>query len=360
MNISKELEPYFSSELSIRTYNHEQARLEAIEILENEMIKSPLSKLKFDDDKWTLWFNGSLTTRTINFEKMNLITNKFPSVNAKEFEIVVKCWLADLLLNYSNHYVDGMFRYFCKFLSVSEVFSQSKLEEAELYLLNKCSQRIQYDIAISTLNFLEFYDEFDGGAQYVPLLVELRNKNTIQYRDDFQRNLPPAKEVLTFNLIVNDYFSKVDKCSEEYIYYFPVYLWWNLTNIIPLRPFEFCSIARDALYEEKGEFLIKLPRKKNKKTKNGVQIIDEILISKKLGEDILDYIKKTNSYGKCKSLCHPYLRSTTEVKSQFSTLKQFYILQSFYKHIVAGKYKLSIKIDSKGIPIQCNENEINK
>lgn len=362
MNLSKELEDYFKTELlayNSSHFNKEEAVQIAIELLEEEMEKSPSSHLKFHEKQWHLWFENSLSTRVIDFEKLRVAISTYSEMKVEEFETIVKCWLADLISTYSFNYVDEIYRYFLQFLKISEVFSMSKIDEVETYLSNKCSQRVQYDIAISTLNFIEFYEEIDKNFEYGTLLIDIRERNSPSNRGDSQRSLPPAREVLIFDWVVNDYFSKINKYSEEYLYYFPIYLWWNMTNIIPLRPAEFCDIKRDALHPENGEFFIKLPRNKNRKTVNGVQSVSEILISKELGEEIEHYKKETEKYGHCETLCHPYIRSKREIKTAFSTLKHAYVLQAFYKYIVLEEYKFKVKLNPQGEPTQCEKEEVN-
>ena len=93
------------------------------------------------------------------------------------------------------------------------------------------------------------------------------------------RELPSTQDILKFSLVVEDYF-KTDLSDDNYRKYFCIYLWWNLTTVIPLRISEFCDIKRNSLVEEDDGFLLKLPRKKQNNRR--IQVIDSILIPKRL------------------------------------------------------------------------------
>lgn len=60
-----------------------------------------------------------------------------------------------------------------------------------------------------------------------------------------QRVLAAFNSYLRFNEILADYWQTAS--DEMKLFYFPVYLWWNLTAVLPLRPTEFLLTPRDCL-----------------------------------------------------------------------------------------------------------------
>ncbi|MGL6201548.1 MAG: hypothetical protein ACRC3H_21735 [Lachnospiraceae bacterium] len=48
--------------------------------------------------------------------------------------------------------------------------------------------------------------------------------------------------------------------EKEKLFFFPIYLWWNLTAVLPLRPTEFLLTPRDCLEERDGESWITIRR----------------------------------------------------------------------------------------------------
>jgi integrase len=60
-----------------------------------------------------------------------------------------------------------------------------------------------------------------------------------------QRNLADFNSYLKFNEIITEFWQSADK--KQKLFYFPLYFWWNLTAILPLRPTEFLLTPRDCL-----------------------------------------------------------------------------------------------------------------
>jgi len=60
-----------------------------------------------------------------------------------------------------------------------------------------------------------------------------------------QRRLADFTSYLKFNEIINEFWQTADE--KQKLFYFPLYFWWNLTAILPLRPTEFLLTPRDCL-----------------------------------------------------------------------------------------------------------------
>src|SRR5699024_1589232 len=108
-----------------------------------------------------------------------------------------------------------------------------------------------------------------------------------------------SQDILKFSLVIEDYFQP-GMAEQEYFKFYPVYLWWKLTTIIPLRISEFCSIDRSGLNHREGDYFIKLPRKKQNNRR--VQVHDEIYIPNSLANNIVEYVNRTNQFGDSKTL----------------------------------------------------------
>lgn len=103
------------------------------------------------------------------------------------------------------------------------------------------------------------------------------------------RDLPVFKDVLTFNDCVNDYF--VTYPMETTIKFYPVFLWWTMTNIIPIRPIEFLRIKADCLKVKKDmSYWITIPRfKMISSSLDETHWEQEILINKRVYDLINKY-----------------------------------------------------------------------
>lgn len=147
-------------------------------------------------------------------------------------------------------------------------------------------------------------------------------------------------------MVVEDYF-KSDLSDEHYRKYFCIYLWWNLTTIIPLRISEFCDIKRNNLIEVDDGFLLKLPRKKQNNRR--IQVIDSILIPKRLAEAINAYKNSTDKYGNTSTLISylslPFQKHNLDQKinsESFDSNIFSYVLKDFYDEIVCKRYGFKI------------------
>ena len=120
------------------------------------------------------------------------------------------------------------------------------------------------------------YANFEGTDFYSSLLDELIDEalalsNAESPEDNNRRKLSDFQSILLFNRIIEDFWKKVNDDSNKELkeLYFPLYLWWKITNIIPLRITEFCVTPYDCIEESTdGKFYIYLRRttlKGNKK-----------------------------------------------------------------------------------------------
>lgn len=92
-----------------------------------------------------------------------------------------------------------------------------------------------------------------GQIYNVPATPSLRYK---------RRELKRYQSYFKFDHYLTMYWK--DAPDSEKILFFPIWLWWHLTAIIPLRVTEFTLIPRDCVYEQNGEYYIRLRRTKLK------------------------------------------------------------------------------------------------
>ncbi len=122
--------------------------------------------------------------------------------------------------------------------------------------------------------------------------------SAMQTRRKKQRKLADFQSYFRFHDVLNEYWKNAER--EEKLYYFPMYLWWNLTAILPLRPTEFLMIPRDCLGNNNDGYEITIRRTKLKGgntkltyTIEGDFIRKKYSLSKQLAEQILWYQSET-------------------------------------------------------------------
>jgi hypothetical protein len=95
----------------------------------------------------------------------------------------------------------------------------------------------------------EFLSLLPGGTIERDLVEEALEERVQAYRHssgaDSRRVLAAFENYLRFNEAISEYWETA--CGDAKLFYFPIYLWWNLTSILPLRPTEFLLTPRDCL-----------------------------------------------------------------------------------------------------------------
>ena len=225
-----------------------------------------------------------------------------------------------------------------------------------------------------------------NGPDLINLLILLPGENPEKFRliDDLQdyleasegkrrsgeqRTLAYYQTYFRFDAILQDFWQTASQ--EEKLLYFPVYLWWRITMIIPLRPTEFVLTPRNCIVEKEGKTIVLLRRTKLKGMTQAV--------SYKISEDY--EIKEYNIPGDLAEEISWYREKTAEVYSSdidtlFCKATQFDIagvlrdddhhytyanlgqcLARYYRDILVGRYNLTIVPDKRN-PL--NEGEIGR
>ena len=106
-----------------------------------------------------------------------------------------------------------------------------------------------YEHAGSVLEFLRLPDAFERAMCLTP--------------SPRHRTLAPFQDYILFDNSLSMFWKQAD--TDAKIQYFPLYLWWNLSGILPLRPTEFLLIPRDCLSQTDGKNILTIRRTNLKK-----------------------------------------------------------------------------------------------
>ncbi|MBD8068100.1 integrase [Bacillus sp. PS06] len=328
---------------------------EAVNILKNEPLHYSGD---FDDDEWIFHINNLNTglKRKLKFKELKA----YESVNhiPNNFQVIVKCWVADLIPKYHITTVAGYYLKLLKFLEYTDGFDQEKDDEFVLWFTSTqtiSNKDKQYTIYV-ILNFLDYAD-IEAGEVYIKPLLNLKKK---VIRKKANRTLPPSKDILAFSQSIDFYYQEIksSNCKDmkwinEKLLYYPIIIWWKLTTIIPLRPSEFCSIKRNCLSEGEGNYYLHLPR--HKYQKKHPNVVDKVRIDQITFELISAYIDETDKYGnsdtlisynsvlKTSSYFIRSIRETQKININVFNIEQLYLwIQIFYEKIVRPKYGFNI------------------
>ena len=113
-----------------------------------------------------------------------------------------------------------------------------------------------------------------------------------------QRQLADFASYLRFNDIMESFWESAD--NRQKLFYFPLYFWWNLTAILPLRPMEFLLTPQNCLRNKNGVDILTVRRTKLKGGMEKIRYrisedydLKEYAVNDGLAGELSRYIKAT-------------------------------------------------------------------
>ncbi|RFB15074.1 site-specific integrase [Bacillus sp. HNG] len=361
-------------ELSGETFSIENSIKKSKEILEFLKDEEEIFHGEFDEDIWTFEVHSAKGTTTIFDFSMVKNATIFRGDGDFSYVILVKCWVAELLSEFYPQSVRGKFGLLIRILEQTHFFSPNKLmgfieslrnytptiinymESNELNKgtdlgdeLNKDKKGLTtvYNIILTSLNFLTF-SELNSFHTYHKPLIDMKKGLQIE---PIIRRLPKGKDVIKLDYCIKQYFEN-GLFSPDRLFFAPILLWWRITNVIPIRISEFCTIRRECISEIDGRYYITLPRKKKPASHRRVQVVDTLEITKDIFDLIDGYIKLTIPYGESNTLISYRTVLTLEEKNAprkkrnmdyFNSAIFARLIKRFYRDIVYGIYNESIE-----------------
>lgn len=195
------------------------------------------------------------------------------------------------------------------------------------------------------------------GDDLLEILDIIGDSYRMSDKDNGQRQLATFDTYFLFNDIINDYWKSVDIDDYDKIFYYPLYLWWKITGIIPLRPREFILTPKECLVKKSNNWYIRLRRNnlKGSGKHHSYKIAEdyficEYQIPEQLAQEVLEYIDLTNNKGfsNLDTLFIPdvhykkWEHSKSHRNRYFTYVNLCTVLRYFYKEVIIGKYKLKV------------------
>ncbi|CQR46439.1 Phage integrase family protein [Paraliobacillus sp. PM-2] len=143
---------------------------------------------------------------------------------------------------------------------------------------------VGYEMAGNVRRFLSFYEH--------PLSSNIiKICNQIKKPPKNNRDLPYFPDVVAFDESLETYFHSLN--SNDYIRFYPLMIWWKLTNVLPMRVVEFLKLKKNCIEsKDDGTFWITLPREKQRADSPfKIDVTDTVQINKEIYETILKYIQ---------------------------------------------------------------------
>lgn len=188
--------------------------------------------------------------------------------------------------------------------------------------------------------------------------------NLVDYRyslnnADNKRPLASFDSYFLFNDIIKDYWSG-NIPENERLFFYPLYLWWRISGVIPLRPREFILTPRNCLEKRDDGWYITLRRNQIKGSEKRIsyKIKDDYYtvqypINTELAEEIQKYIIFTNRYESTELetlfVTDVHYRQWNRAKHKnsryFTYTNLNCVMRYFYHDVIEDRYGLKIVYD---------------
>lgn len=160
-----------------------------------------------------------------------------------------------------------------------------------------------YEKIPANVHTLEFLKMLPDSTEMRELAIENMEDQTLFSQQmkglKLQRILASFENYFKFNDCLEQFWINAEE--KERLFYFPLYLWWKLTVILPLRPTEFLLLPRHCLSRENGESILTVRRTRLKGGSKPIRynIADDYRLMKycipeTLASEIQAYIETTS------------------------------------------------------------------
>ncbi|MGR5909123.1 hypothetical protein ACT7DL_32610 [Bacillus paranthracis] len=113
------------------------------------------------------------------YDFSNFDSAQFNAKLPKEFKTIVKCWVVNLVDNYKNAAVSGLIQ-LTKGFEITEGFKDTKVKSfVDFIEFSELNYNYKRHIVDVLCNFFDYAD-LDIAGDYLPSLIELKNKNALK------------------------------------------------------------------------------------------------------------------------------------------------------------------------------------
>jgi len=321
----------------------------------------------FDSNRWVFYDELAQHNKYIEFSLFDdLITDKI--ISYEELQLI-KCLLIEYLDNGIGY--KSIMRYYNSIYSLIEISENFRIrDDQELsMILKRDAKYLIYSISIT--DYINFLDSIGWAEDGHLVALNYFYENYIGNKtDNSVKALPKTVDIFKFGYYMDKFYNEE---NDEILInlFFPLRLWWKITNVIPMRPSEFTTkIKRNCIKDEGGNYLLYINRVKvtsseNSKVKNSrasIPLLNRVGISKDIYDLIQEYLNITSSdeltetllsyktYKKYSNAFHqkfnstsfdyvPLIEKSVKVYQEYFNLDTLNkLLELFYSKIIKGKY----------------------
>lgn len=232
-------------------------------------------------------------------------------------------------------------------------------EPEELYAL---SETFFMQHPSRVIDFFSMLPEAADTEKMEHLLSVLDNIADWRYSlndSDKRRQLASFDSYFLFHDIMNDYWAS-NMLEDERLFFYPLYLWWQITGVIPLRPREFILTPRKCLEQKSDGWYLTLRRNRIKGSDKKIAYkIDEdyYTVQYKIPDRLASEIQKYIDFTKCYEATelntlfvtdthyHQWKQKKHSNSRYFTYINMSCVMRYFYHDVIEGRYGLKIVYD---------------
>lgn len=231
-------------------------------------------------------------------------------------------------------------------------FEREEFVDSRIY--DKCNQISEFFSLLKVDNESKLEQVFSA--------LETLTDEFREYYPSDQRTLASFESYFKFNDIVKRFWEESTSLNEK-LFYFPVYLWWNLSGVLPMRPREFVLTPRNCLKKQGDSWELTVLKDKLKGSHQSVhyRISDDYKrvtyrVPDKMADLINWYLDATKSFAdnKLKTLFitdthyKRWDRCTPFTSRYFTYTNLTTCLRYFFEQIVSERYGYTIIYERHG------------
>ena len=295
----------------------------------------------FEDSRWLITDEYAITGLNFRVEEFSYRRHyeKLFNMNVEEFTNSIKVFVTTLLGKYAPTSIRDFLNDIARLITINPEQIISGRADLSTFSITMC------------LNFLYMMPN----ERDYDLIESI--ENSIGYTNSGQRALAEFDTYFLFGEIMDDFWTS-DMNEATRLFFYPLYLWWHITAIIPLRPREFIVTPRNCLKEKDGTHVLVIRRNMLKgRRKRGIKYkinedyaTQELNVSADMATEIQRYIDWTKKYDATDIstllIADPHYAKFERRKtplSRFYTMQNLYTcLRYFYSEVIEGIYHLKV------------------
>lgn len=221
---------------------------------------------EFNDTEWMLYTQDARQTIKFAFDEL-LFSREFKKrefYSFNQFVDSVKCYVLNVFENTGISSLSNFLNILKKVLDSTRYFND-KYKNKWLDNINLDDSAVPRTCLTMVRNFVDYLDldEFDDYLEIMDNDLSAITKNVKQFKKNknlMRRTLSNFQSVFLFDKLIDDFWYDESTSKEERIYYSALYLWWKITNILPLRPTEFAVTPYNCLNTKDDKYVITVRR----------------------------------------------------------------------------------------------------